>query len=45
MKRHRLPEALGQALVREAANYPDVSADAALACRAGPAHVAGADRF
>ena len=32
MKRHRLPENLGQALVREAANFPEVSADAALAC-------------
>lgn len=31
VKRHRLPEALGQALVREAANFPEVSADAALA--------------
>ena len=31
MKRHRLPENLGQALVREAANFPEVSADAALA--------------
>ncbi len=31
MKRHRLPDALGHALVREAANIPDVSADAALA--------------
>ena len=31
MKRHRLPESLGQALVREAANFPEVSADAALA--------------
>jgi flagellar biosynthesis protein FlhF len=31
MKRHRLPENLAQALVREAANFPDVSADAALA--------------
>ena len=32
MKRHRLPESLGQDLVREAAHFPDVSADAALAC-------------
>src|SRR4051812_22725305 len=32
VKRHRLPESLGQDLVREAANFPDVSADAALAC-------------
>jgi flagellar biosynthesis protein FlhF len=31
VKRHRLPEELGQALVREAANYPDVSPDTALA--------------
>lgn len=31
MKRHRLPEGLGHALVREAANFPEVSADAALA--------------
>jgi len=31
MKRHRLPESLGHALVREAANFPEVSADAALA--------------
>src|SRR2546423_8636174 len=31
IKRHRLPEELGQALVREAANFPDVSADTALA--------------
>jgi flagellar biosynthesis protein FlhF len=31
MKRHRLPDALGHALVREAANIPDVGADAALA--------------
>jgi flagellar biosynthesis protein FlhF len=31
MKRHRLPENLANALVREAANFPDVSADAALA--------------
>lgn len=31
MKRHRLPESLSQALVREAANFPEVSADAALA--------------
>ena len=30
IKRHRLPEELGQALVREAANFPDVSADMAL---------------
>jgi flagellar biosynthesis protein FlhF len=32
VKRHRLPDSLGQALVREAADFPDVSADAALAC-------------
>ncbi|HEX4636990.1 MAG TPA: hypothetical protein VH189_12455 [Rhizomicrobium sp.] len=32
VKRHRLPEELGQALVREAANFPDVSPDTALAC-------------
>jgi flagellar biosynthesis GTPase FlhF len=31
LKRHRLPENLAQSLVREAANFPDVSADAALA--------------
>ena len=31
MKRHRLPESLANALVREAINFPDVSADAALA--------------
>ena len=31
MKRHRLPEALAQALVREAAKFPDASADTALA--------------
>jgi flagellar biosynthesis GTPase FlhF len=31
MKRHRLPEDLAQALVRDAANFPGVSADAALA--------------
>ena len=31
VKRHRLPESLGQALVREAANFPEVTADAALA--------------
>lgn len=31
VKRHRLPESLGQALVREAANFPEVSLDAALA--------------
>ncbi len=30
MKRHRLPEALAQALVREAAYFPEVSVDAAL---------------
>ena len=30
MKRHRLPESLAQALVREAAHFPDISADAAL---------------
>jgi flagellar biosynthesis protein FlhF len=32
VKRHRLPDSLGQSLVREAADFPDVSADAALAC-------------
>ena len=31
MKRHRLPEDLAQALVRDAANFPEVGADAALA--------------
>jgi flagellar biosynthesis GTPase FlhF len=31
VKRHRLPEELGQALVRDAANFPDVSTDTALA--------------
>jgi flagellar biosynthesis protein FlhF len=31
MKQHRLPEDLAQALVRDAANFPGVSADAALA--------------
>src|ERR1700761_2159593 len=31
MKRHRLPEELAQALVRDAANFPEVTADAALA--------------
>ncbi|OJT96678.1 MAG: hypothetical protein BGN82_04860 [Alphaproteobacteria bacterium 65-7] len=31
MKRHRLPETLADALVRDAAGFPDVSADAALA--------------
>ncbi len=31
VKRHRLPESLGQELVREAADFPDLSADAALA--------------
>jgi flagellar biosynthesis protein FlhF len=31
MKRHRLPEALAHALVREAANFPDLGTDAALA--------------
>jgi flagellar biosynthesis protein FlhF len=31
MKHHRLPESLGQALVREAAEFPEVSVDAALA--------------
>lgn len=31
MKRHRLPENLAQALVRDAANFADVSTDAALA--------------
>src|SRR4051812_25849915 len=31
MKRRRWPESRGQALVREAANFPEVSADAALA--------------
>ena len=32
VKRHRLPEELGQALVREAAGFADVSPDTALAC-------------
>jgi len=32
MKRHRLPEDLGQALIREAADFPEVRADMALAC-------------
>ena len=32
MKRHRLPEELAQALVRDAASFADVNADAALAC-------------
>jgi flagellar biosynthesis GTPase FlhF len=32
VKRHRLPEDLGQALVREAAGFADVSPDTALAC-------------
>src|ERR1044071_4478726 len=31
VKRHRLPEDLGQALVREAAGFPQVSLDTALA--------------
>lgn len=31
MKRHRLPEALASALVREASNFPDMPTDAALA--------------
>src|SRR5689334_9992876 len=31
VKRHRLPEELGQALVREAAGFADVSTDTALA--------------
>ncbi len=31
MKRHRLPESLGQALVREAADFPEVCAGSALA--------------
>ena len=31
LKRHRLPETLANALVREASKFPDVSADAALA--------------
>ncbi len=31
MKRHRLPESLAQDLVRDAAHFPDVSVDAALA--------------
>jgi hypothetical protein len=31
MKRHRLPEALAQALVREAASFPGLGSDAALA--------------
>jgi flagellar biosynthesis protein FlhF len=32
VKRHRLPEELGQALVREAANFANVSINTALAC-------------
>ncbi|HEX4273692.1 MAG TPA: hypothetical protein VHZ32_20035 [Rhizomicrobium sp.] len=32
MKRHRLPEDLAQALVRDAGNFPDLPTDAALAC-------------
>src|ERR1700754_3178843 len=32
VKRHRLPEELGQSLVREAAGFADVSPDTALAC-------------
>jgi flagellar biosynthesis protein FlhF len=32
VKRHRLPEELGQALVREVANFPEVSPDTALSC-------------
>ncbi len=32
VKRHRLPEELGQALVREAANFANVSVNTALAC-------------
>ena len=39
VKRHRLPESLRQALVREAANFPDVIADAGWAdsvCRDDP---------
>lgn len=32
VKRHRLPESLGMALMREAADFPDVSADMALTC-------------
>jgi flagellar biosynthesis GTPase FlhF len=32
MKRHRLPEELAQALVRDAAGFADANADAALAC-------------
>jgi flagellar biosynthesis protein FlhF len=32
MKRHRLPESLGQDLVREAANFANVSINTALAC-------------
>jgi flagellar biosynthesis protein FlhF len=32
VKRHRLPESLGQALMREAADFPGVSTDIALAC-------------
>src|ERR1700743_624983 len=32
MKRHRLPENLAQALGRDAGNFPDLPADAALAC-------------
>lgn len=31
LKRHRLPETLANALVREASKFPDISADAALA--------------
>ncbi len=31
LKRHRLPENLAAALVREAANFPEISPDAALA--------------
>ena len=46
LKRHRLPENLAQSLVREAANFPDVSADAALAFalaqRMTPAPIASA---
>src|ERR1700744_3561136 len=32
MKRHRLPEGLAQDLVRDAGSFPDLPADAALAC-------------
>src|ERR1700744_4558741 len=32
MNRHRLPEGLAQDLVRDAGSFPDLPADAALAC-------------